>query len=436
MKVIKTFFIRTYGCQMNELDSEILLTQLDSRGLKLAKSEQEADLIIFNTCSVRDLAEKKVLGKISEFKNDNKIIGIAGCMAMSLKDTLLKDYKYIDFILGTNDLLKINEILDDLQTKNIQINKTSENYDISIDNFFAKRNSPLKASISIIRGCNNFCSYCIVPFTRGREISRSKNSIIKEFKYLANLGYKEITLLGQNVNSYGKDFTDEKFLFSDLLYELNKIDGIERIRFMTSHPKDISIELMHAIKDLEKVCEFVHFPIQSGSNKILKKMNRKYTRESYLEKVNLLRQVVPNVAIGTDIIIGFPEETEEDFQDTFNLFKEVKYDTAFIFAYSPRRGTLASKWKDEIPKDIKNKRLQELLSLYHEILQEKYRSYVGDIRQVLVERLNKDQKMLKGRTKRFEKVIFEGKENLIGSLQNVKIESFNHQTLIGSLAKD
>lgn len=434
MRTLNTFFIRTYGCQMNELDSEILATQLEKRNLLQVEDENDADLILLNTCSIRDLAEKKVLGKLHEYKiKKNKIIGICGCMPMSKKEELLKNFSYIDFILGTNNLLDINKILDDLLTQNIQIKKIDSDYELGLENFFAKRVSKIKASISIIRGCNNFCSYCVVPHTRGREVSRNPQSIIKEAKFLADEGYKEITLLGQNVNSFGKDQPELKMLFHDLLYELDKIDGIERIRFMTSHPKDITKELMYAIKDLNKVCEFVHFPVQSGSNKILNSMNRKYTKENYLEKVYQLKEIIPNVAIGTDIIVGFPDETDDDFNQTYNLFSEVQYDTAFIFAYSPREHTKAASFVDNVPLETKQIRLQKLLNLYKKIVENKYKNFIGSTKEVLVERFNKDNIHLKGRTRQFEKVIFKGDQSLIGSIQNIEINSTNYQTLKGDI---
>jgi len=434
MKNLNTFFIKTFGCQMNELDSEILTSQLENRNLKKTDNENDADLILLNTCSIRALAEQKVLGKLHEYKNkNNKIIGICGCMAMSKKESLLKKFPHLNFIIGTNNLLDINKILDDILSKNIQIKKLDQTYEKKLENFFANRENKIKASISIIRGCNNFCSYCVVPNTRGREISRNYRSIIKEAKYLANVGYKEITLLGQNVNSYGKDNLNENMLFHELLYELNKINGIERIRFMTSHPKDITKDLMYAIKDLNKICEFVHFPIQSGSNKILNSMNRKYTKENYLEKVYQLKEIISNVAIGTDIIVGFPNETDEDFQQTYDLFKEIKYDTAFIFAYSQRENTKASIYKDNVSIETKQKRLQTLLNLHREILKNKYQNFIGTIKEVLVERFNKDNLYLKGRSRQFEKVIFKADNNLIGSIQNIKIKSFRHQTLKGEI---
>jgi len=422
---------------MNELDSEIIASQLIAKKIKQVDDEDSADLIILNTCSIRDLAEKKVYAKLNQYKKKKiKIIGLLGCMAMARKKDLLNEFPNIDFIIGTNNLLDINSVIDSFFKKKKRIQKTSLTYEKKLENFFTKRNNKIKAFISIIRGCSNFCSYCIVPHTRGREISRHFKSIIKESKMLADLGYREITLLGQNVNSYGRDKPQWNFLFHDLLYELNKINGIERIRFITSHPKDITKDLMYAIRDLKKVCEFVHFPLQSGSNKILEKMNRKYTQEDYLEKVNLLKEIVPNVAIGTDIIVGFPKETDEDFEKTYKLFKTIDYDLAFIFAYSPRQNTVAAKLKDDVTEYTKQKRLQRLLKLYRSLLNKKYEKKIGLQEEVLVERLNKDNLQLKGKTKRFEKVIFKGDKKLIGTIQRVKIENFKHQTLLATLVEN
>ena len=431
MKEIKTFFIKTYGCQMNELDSEILSTQLENKDLTQVQDESSADIVILNTCSVRDMAEQKVFGQLYKLKENNKIVGIAGCMAVSKKQELIKKFPFVDFLIGTNNLLDISQTIDNILTKNQKIYKTSKFHETGLEDILINRQNKLKASVSIIRGCNNYCSYCIVPFTRGKEVTRSKESIIKEVKILAKNGYKEITLLGQNVNSYGNDFKDKTTSFPDLLYNLNKIDGIERIRFMTSHPKDISIDLMHAIRDLEKICEFVHFPIQSGSNRILKKMQRSYLKEEYLEKVFKLKEIVPKATIGTDIIVGFPTETEEEFLETHDVFKLVNYDTAFIFAYSPREKTPAIKWDDDINKDLKLERLQKLLNLYKSLLKEKYQTLINSFTEVLVESFNAEQRILKGRNRRFEKVIFKGDISLVNTLQNVKIIGFKHQTLIG-----
>jgi tRNA-2-methylthio-N6-dimethylallyladenosine synthase len=309
--------------------------------------------------------------------------------------------------------------------------RTDTQLEENIDYLTAKRDDKVKAYVSIIRGCDKFCTYCVVPYTRGQEVSRPLESIIEEVKQLADQGYKEITLLGQNVNSYGKDKPEWKALFHDLLYHIDKIPGIERVRFMTSHPVDITRELMEAIRDLRTACEFVHFPMQAGSSRILKKMHRIYTIEQYLEKVALLKSIVPNVALGTDIIVGFPTETDQEFEESYRLMKEIEYATAFIFAYSPRQGTPAMRWKDDIPEEVKQERLQRLLGLHAEIAAKQLASFLGNQVEVLVEKQNKEG-LLKGRTRCWRNVIFEGDPSLIGTLQTINIHSFSHQTLIGT----
>jgi tRNA-2-methylthio-N6-dimethylallyladenosine synthase len=333
MRNINTFFIRTYGCQMNELDSELMVGQLEKRGLKRTREEDEADLLIFNTCSIRDLAERKVMGKIGRLgKKDKKaLIGVTGCMAMAKKETLFRKLPHIDFIIGTNNISDLNNVLDEVLTTGRPSIRTDDQFEENLDYLVAKRDDPVKAFVSIIRGCDKFCTYCVVPYTRGQEVSRPPESIEEECRKLVGQGYKEITLLGQNVNSYGKDKPEWSCLFHDLLYRLDKIPGLERVRFMTSHPVDITLNLMQAIRDLPSLCEFVHFPLQAGSNRILKKMHRIYTIEQYLEKVALLREIVPNISLGTDIIVGFPTETEEEFMETYKWIKEIKYSVAYIY---------------------------------------------------------------------------------------------------------
>lgn len=436
MKTAKTFFVKTYGCQMNELDSEIIIGTLLKRGMERTDEEDQADLLIFNTCSIRDLAERKVMGKIGQLgrsKNKKSIIGVTGCMAMAKKDSLFRKLPHIDFILGTNNITDLNEVLDEVLETGRQTIRTDDRFEENLDYLSAKRDDSVKAYVSIIRGCDKYCTYCVVPYTRGQEVSRPPESIEEEVKRLVDSGYKEITLLGQNVNSYGKDQKEWGCLFHDLLYRLDKIPGIERVRFMTSHPVDITEELMFAIRDLKSVCEFVHFPIQAGSDRILRKMHRIYKVEEYLKKVQRLREIVPSVSLGTDIIVGFPTETEEEFQMTYDIFKEIRYSVAFLFAYSPRKGTPAFRWKDDIPEDVKQERLQRLLQLHNTICSEERQALLGSSLEVLVERRNKDEERLKGRTRCWKKVIFSGSDALIGTLQKVKITGYNHQTLVGEL---
>lgn len=437
MRQLKTFYVRTYGCQMNELDTEIMVGQLENRGLIRSHDETQADLLIFNTCSIRDLAERKVMGKLGQLgrsKQKNAVIGVTGCMANAKKDSLFQKIPHIDFVLGTNNIHELNHVLDEVMSTGKQTIKTDDQFTFELDYLSAKRDDKVKAYVSIIRGCDKFCTYCVVPYTRGQEVSREPSNIVEECKHLVANGYKEITLLGQNVNSYGKDKPEWNCLFHDLLYQIDKIPGLERVRFMTSHPVDITRELMEAIRDLKSLCEFVHFPMQAGSNRILKKMHRIYTIEQYLEKVQMLREIVPNVSLGTDIIVGFPTETEEEFQETCRHLKEIEYSVAFLFAYSQRKGTPAMRWKDDIAEEVKQDRLQRLMQIQEEIYVKHRQSLLGSTLEVLVEKRNfKDDSLLKGRTRCWKNVLFPGSEELIGSLQQIRIHSYSHQTLIGEI---
>jgi tRNA-2-methylthio-N6-dimethylallyladenosine synthase len=434
----KTYFIRTYGCQMNELDTQIMNGQLEKRGLTLVDDEEAADLLVFNTCSIRDLAERKVMGKLGQLGRGKKrhIIGVTGCMAMAKKDSLFRKFPHLDFVLGTNNITDLGTVIDEVLYTQRQVYKTDDQFEENLNYLAAKRDHKIKAFVSIIRGCDKFCTYCVVPYTRGGEVSRPPESILEECKQLVDNGYKEITLLGQNVNSYGKDKPEWQCLFHDLLYKIDQIPGIERIRFLTSHPVDITRELMLAVRDLPSLCEFVHFPLQAGSNRILKKMHRIYTKEQYFEKVAQLKEIVPNVSLGTDIIVGFPTETEEEFQETYDAIKQIRYSVGFFYAYSPRKGTPAMRWKDDIPEEVKQDRLQRLLDLQDTIGNELRQEMLGKTYEVLVERLNKDGRMLKGRTRCWKKVIFEGPENLIGSLQKIKVHSYSFETLIGDIVSE
>lgn len=437
MRKLNTFFVRTYGCQMNELDSEIMIGQLLNRGLTRAEDETTADLLIFNTCSIRDLAERKALGKIGRLsKNlDRKpMIGVTGCMANAKKESLFKKIPHIDFIIGTNNIHDLNNVLDEVLSTGKQSIRTDDHFQFELDYINARRDDKVKAHVSIIRGCDKYCTYCVVPYTRGPEVSRDPASIIEECRHLVNNGYKEITLLGQNVNSYGNDKPEWNCRFHDLLYSIDKIPGLERVRFMTSHPVDITKELMLAVRDLKSLCEFVHFPLQAGSNRILKKMHRIYTVEQYLEKVQMLRELVPHVALGTDIIVGFPSETEEEFMQTYEQLKQLEFSVAFMFAYSPRKGTPAMRWKDDIPEEVKQDRLQRLIHLQDEIYAKQRQSFLDTEVEVLVEKRNfKDDTLLKGRTRCWKNVLFPGDKSLIGTLQKIKIHSYSHQTLLGNL---
>lgn len=431
----KTYFIRTYGCQMNELDTEIMAGQLQKKGLKRAEKEEEADLLIFNTCSIRDLAERKVMGKLGRLGRRGKksqMIGVTGCMAMAKRDGLFRKFPHLDFVIGTNNITDLNAAIEEVLYTKKKVHKTENRFEENLDYLVAQRDNKVKAFVSIIRGCDKFCTYCVVPYTRGKEVSRPPQSIVEECQKLVQEGYKEITLLGQNVNSYGKNQPEWNCLFHDLLEKIDRIPGMERVRFITSHPIDITKELMEAVRDLRSLCEFVHFPVQAGSSRILKKMHRIYTLEQYLEKVDMLKKIVPGVSLGTDIIVGFPTETDAEFEETYEVMKKIRYSVAFIYAYSPRKGTPAMRWKDDIPEEIKQERLQRLMALQEEISKEIRFQMLGNTYEVLVERFNKDGEMLKGRTRCWKKVIFEGTQDMIGTLQKVQVHSYNHETLIGT----
>ncbi len=424
---------------MNELDSEIMVGQLRSRGLMQVEDEKQADLLLFNTCSIRDLAERKVMGKIGQIgrsRQKNAVIGVTGCMAMAKKDTLFRKLPHIDFVLGTNNISDLNAVLDDVLASKETRCYTDTRFEENLDYHLAHREDKVKAYVSIIRGCDKFCTYCVVPYTRGREVSRPLESIEEECKKLVDAGYKEITLLGQNVNSYGKDFKQSDTRFHDLLYRLDAIPGLERIRFMTSHPCDITKELMVAVRDLPSLCEFVHFPIQAGSDRILKKMHRIYTVQEYFDKVAQFREIMPSVSLGTDIIVGFPTETDEEFEQTYKAFEELRYSVAFIFAYSQRQGTPAMRWKDDIPEEVKQERLQRLLKLHEKHVAEERQALIGETRDILVEaESSRNPGYVRGRTTCWKNALFPAPADSVGKIVPVRFHSYNHSTLLGELAE-
>lgn len=437
---MKKFLINTFGCQMNEHDSEKIAWILEGMGYKQSLDRYEADIIIFNTCAVRKSAEDKVFGQLGEYKalkreRPDVIIGICGCMMQreDIREYFLSKHKHIDLVFGTNNIHKLPQLIQRrFETNKTVIDIVEDTREIKED-INADRKYDYKAFVNINYGCDNFCTYCIVPYTRGREKSRDPEIILDEIRNLSKGGCKEVTLLGQNVNSYGNTL-DRPYSFPQLLDEVNKIDGIERIRFMTSHPKDFSDELIKRYKTLDKLCPHLHLPVQSGSNKILKAMNRKYTREEYLNKIARIKEMLPNLAITTDIIVGFPGESEEDFKETIDLVKEVKYDSAYTFLYSIREGTIAAKMEDQVPDEVKHKRFQILLDTLNEIGLTHNENLIGTIQKVLVEEISKnDESQLSGRAESSKIVHFVGDENLIGKIVNVRIDSVNTFTLKGSL---
>ena len=427
-KQIKKYIVVTYGCAMNEHDSEKLAAMLVRMGYIETTEVKEADFVIYNTCAVRENAEFKVYGNLGHLKvlKDKKpsiVIGVCGCMMQQphVVNEIKKKYRHVDLVFGTHNLYKFPQLF----TEALECEKTLiDVWDVDgevVEGLTSNRKFELKAFVNIMYGCNNFCTYCIVPYTRGRERSRNPQDIIDEIKSLAVNGTKEINLLGQNVNSYGSTL-DTEYTFASLLRELDKIDGIERIRFMTSHPKDLSDELITAMKECKKVCEYLHLPIQAGSTKVLTQMNRKYTKEDYLNLITKIRKEIPDISLSTDIMVGFPQETEEDFLDTLDIVKSVRYDAAFTFIYSVRQGTPAAEMENQISQDIKHDRFDRLLNAVNEIGSEINTSYKDKIVEVLVEGESKNNKeKLMGRTRQNKLVNFEGSKDLIGKLVNIKI---------------
>ena len=433
------YIIQTFGCQMNEHDSEKLCAMLDSMGYEQGMMVDECDLIIYNTCAVRENAELKVFGnlghlKLAKRKNPDLKIAVCGCMMQQphVVKEIKSKYKHVDLVFGTHNLYKFPELL----TKSIESEKLLVDvWDVDgevVEGLKSNRKFELKAFVNIMYGCNNFCTYCIVPYTRGRERSRTPEDIINEIKELVENGTKEITLLGQNVDSYGKTL-ENPMTFAQLLYEVNKIDGLERIRFMTSHPKDISDEVIYAIRDCEKVCEFLHLPVQCGSSSLLKVMNRHYTKEQYLEIIEKAKKEVPGIAFSTDLMIGFPGETEEDLLDTIDVVEKVRYDSAFTFIYSKRKGTPAAEMENQIPEDVKHERFNRVLERVNVIVGEINKSYIGKTVEVLVEGKSKtDENKFMGRTRQNKLVNFTTEDtNLIGKLVNVDIVDATGFSLIG-----
>lgn len=431
---MKTFYIKTFGCQMNKYDSEFISAVFAENGYIETDEVSNADFIILNTCSVRERAKAKVYSEVNRL---NKLIsgkevkiGICGCVAQHAGEDFIKRFNNVSFVVGTEGLFRLSDILNRVECgeKIIDVSLTEDSFATGL----FKRKAGVSAFVSIMKGCDNFCSYCIVPFVRGREVSRRPNEIIDEIKYLRDLGYKEITLLGQNVNSYGKNL-DESINFPKFLSMVNNIDGIERIRFVTSHPKDFNEELINIMKDCKKVCEHVHLPLQSGSDRILKMMNRKYTYKEYMEKIDKLKKSINNVAITSDFIVGFPGETLDDFNKTLNAVKEIGYHTIFAFMYSPRPGTKAAEIDDNIDKNEKKRRLNELIKLQSAITYNINKSYEGKTVDVLIEGYSKkNMKVYMGRNRQNQIVNFISDKLLLpGSIVSVKITEGKKNTLFG-----
>ena len=443
------YYILTMGCQLNENDSEKLCGMLEKMNYTRTEEMSNADLVLFNTCCVRENAEEKLFGKVGEVKkqkeNNGTIIAIGGCMMQEehIVNKLKQSYPYVDIIFGTHTLHKFPKDLYQALEENKKIRDIVDIDGEIIEGLPISRNDNIKASVTIMNGCNNFCTYCIVPYVRGRERSRSPKDIIEEVRLLASEGYKEITLLGQNVNSYlrverEKNIEFEEYegvnSFATLLRAVNKIDGIEKIRFVSPHPKDFTDDVIDAIRDCEKVSKIVHLPLQSGSTNVLKLMNRKYTKEQYLNLVDKMKNRIPNVKFSTDIIVGFPGETEEDFEDTLDVVNKVCFEQVFMFIYSRRVGTPGDRMENQIPEEIKHKRFDRLKELVESQIKENNDKYIGTKQKVLVEGTSKNNEdMLTGRTDSNKVVIFEGDKSLIGNMIELEIVSEHMWYLKGKL---
>ncbi len=432
----QTYCIVTYGCQMNDNDSEIMAGILEKQGLRRIENEQEADVVLVNTCVVREGAEDRAVGRVSSLstvkrQRPDMVIGVTGCMAQKEGEQILKKLPHADLVVGTRDLFKIDELVKQAREQQGPVIATQDvDKPVFLGDQPVKRNHGQKAFTTIMYGCNNFCSFCIVPKTRGREVSRHPDEIVHEIDGLVRQGYSEVMLLGQNVNSYRHLGVD----FADLLGLVNQIDGLKRVRYMTSHPKDCSDKLIDAVASLDKICTNFHLPVQAGSNRVLRRMKRFYTRDEYLTLVQKVRERVPGATISTDVIVGFPDETDEDFEETYQLLEESRWDSAYIFMYSPREGTKSAQWEDSIPAEAKKHRVQRCIARQEIISGEINHQYIGQRLSVLVESVSKKRENeVLGRSMGDKCVIFPGDSSLIGTEVNVEIVDSHPHTLFGRI---
>lgn len=437
---MKKLHVRTFGCQMNVRDSEEVTGLLLQRGYALAEREEEADVLLYNTCSVREHAEDKVwseLGRVRAVKaaRPELVIGVMGCMAQAQRETIFRRMPHVDFISGPAQLYAVPELVECIleERRPMAAIREKRRAQFQLVSYHA---GSVTALVTVMEGCDKVCSYCIVPYTRGPEVSRPPEQVVAEVEILAQRGYREVTLLGQNVNSYGRRFPGENGTarrgeesgFPGLLRRVNGVPGVERIRFITSHPWDAVEGLFEAMRELEHVCEHLHLPVQSGSDEVLRRMRRGYTAREYLEKLGLLRRRVPEVAVTTDLMVGFPEETEEDFQATLRLVEQARFDSAFIFKYSPRPFAASSRWADDVPEAVKDRRLQELLALQGRISREEGQRQVGSEVEALVEEPGM------GRTRTNRKVYFPEGSAPPGELVRVRVEAIRGQSFVGKTA--
>lgn len=423
-----TFFTQTFGCQMNARDSEKLLGILEEAGF-VQGADENSDFVLYNTCTVRENANLKVYGRLGYLgglkrKNPDMLIALCGCMMQEpqVVEKIRKSYRHVDIIFGTHNIFRLAELIFRRLTEKKMVVDIWEGTDAIVEDLPVERKYPFKSGVNIMFGCNNFCSYCIVPYVRGRERSRNPEDIIHEIEGLVADGVVEVMLLGQNVNSYGKTL-EEPITFAELLRRVEQIDGLERIRFMTSHPKDLSDELIEVMKNSRKICKHLHLPVQSGSSRILKQMNRKYTKEQYLELVDKLRAAVPDISLTTDIIVGFPGETEEDFQETLDVVRRVRYDSAFTFIYSKRTGTPAAAMEDQVPEDVVKDRFDRLLKEVQDIAAQVVMRDEGTVQKVLVEEMDTHEPgYVTGRLSNNTVVHFQGDASLIGQIVDVSLD--------------
>ncbi|ENH96671.1 (dimethylallyl)adenosine tRNA methylthiotransferase [Gracilibacillus halophilus YIM-C55.5] len=437
----KKFMIRTYGCQMNEHDTEVMAGILTQMGYTSTDDTHDADIILLNTCAIRENAENKVFGEIGHLKplkteNPDLILGVCGCMSQeeSVVNRILEKHQFVDLIFGTHNIHRLPQLVQEAMFgKEMVVEVWSKEGDI-IENLPKQRKGNIKAWVNIMYGCDKFCTYCIVPYTRGKERSRLPEDIVQEVRHLAAQGYKEVTLLGQNVNAYGKDF-DFEYGLGDLMEEISKID-IPRVRFTTSHPRDFDDRLIDVLSKHDNLLDHIHLPVQSGSSDILRVMARRYTREQYLELVRKIREAMPNATLTTDIIVGFPNETDEQFEETLSLVEEVGFESAYTFIYSPREGTPSARWEDHTPMEVKKERLQRLNALVNQQSADTMKKYQGETVKVLVEgESKKDPDVLSGYTERNKLVNFRGPKSVIGEMVDVKITNTKTWTLDGEMVE-
>lgn len=436
----KHFLIQTYGCQMNEHDTEVMAGILQEMGYEPTVEKEKADIILLNTCAIRENAENKVFGEIGHLKalkreNPDILLGVCGCMSQqeTVVNRIMEKHHHIDLIFGTHNIHRLPKLMQEALFSKAQIVEVWSKEGDIYENLPKARAGKIKAWVNIMYGCDKFCTYCIVPMTRGKERSRRPEDIIQEVRHLAAQGYKEITLLGQNVNAYGKDFEDIDYKFGDLLDDLRKID-IPRIRFTSPHPRDFDDHVIEVMAKGGNLLNHIHLPVQSGNNEILRRMNRKYTREEYLELVNKIKKAIPNVTLTTDIIVGFPNETEEQFQDTLRLVEEVGFESAYTFIYSPREGTPAAVQEDNVSQEEKRDRLARLNELVNNMSAKAMKSYEGKVVKVLVEgESKKDPNILSGYTEKNKVVNFKGPKSVIGEIVDVKITEAKTWSLDGEL---